>query len=80
MIELCDLYAWQVAKEEKCLTLGLRKYNLRCSRIFGQNGLELNEFFFFFLDNSSIFEHETDCVCEIMENYSSFCTRKRVCN
>ena len=34
--------------------------------------------FFFFLDSSSSFEQEQVGLCEILENNSSFCTRKRV--
>ena len=57
-------------------TLGSRKYNLRCSRIFWQNGLELNQ------KKNIIFWTVVPVLninrlhCETLENFSSFCTRK----
>ena len=31
-----------------------------------------------FMDSAPIFEHEQNGFCGILENYSSFCTRKRI--
>ena len=41
-----------------CMLGESRKYNLRCSRMFWQNGPELNEKKKNFLDSSSSFEHK----------------------
>ena len=47
-------------------------------KIFGQNSLEMNEKKITFLDSASVFENEQNGICEILENYSSFCTKERI--
>ena len=57
-----------------------KKKNLRCSRIYGQNSPEINENKKKFLDSAPVFEHEQNGFCGVLENYSSFRTRKRSSN
>ena len=55
-----------------------KKNNLRCSRIYGQNGSEINNEKKNLWTVVPVFEYKQVMFCGILENYSSFCTRKRV--
>ena len=53
------------------------KYNLRCSRIFGQNGPKLNNIYIYKIFWTVILVLNINKLCcETLENLSSFCTRK----